>query len=106
MVLKAHFDSRMNSNIAVSKNEMKGEGSLFVVVLGPLKEVGNYIAEVGVDTGNGVVSIGSLTQHFVGSECKALAGRPKVFLFVDTKVGRESAPTTVNTLFNFARFFD
>jgi hypothetical protein len=78
---------RKNSELAIlvsSSGSMENEGSLFVVVIGPLEKVGDSIKEWAVNTGDGrMVSIGSLTQKFVATNCTNLQGRPKVFLFLD-----------------------
>jgi len=59
------------------------DGSLFVVVDAPIRHLGEDEG-LAVDVGGGnLVSIGQLTKKFIATECPALAGKPKVFLFIE-----------------------
>jgi hypothetical protein len=83
----SHFD------FAVSLNGVFiSEGSLFVVVIGPIVDVqspSSYpgqppIKELALRQGDKLVPLGSLTQKFVASKCPSLGGKPKVFIFLNT----------------------
>jgi hypothetical protein len=68
------------------------DGSLFVVVIGPIVDVQSEsshqgqppIRELAVVQGSKEVAIGFLTQKFIISNCPTLGGKPKIFLMLDT----------------------
>jgi hypothetical protein len=71
---------------------MSNEGSLFVVVIAPLKGLekksatGLTVALGGAKT----VPIGHLTNHFATKKCATFAEKPKVFIFIDPEVETNS----------------
>jgi hypothetical protein len=95
----SHFD------FAVSSNGVLGiEGSLFVVVIGPIVDDQSQsahpgqppIKELALRQGNKLVPLGSLTQKFVTSKCPSLGGKPKVFIFLNTENVADGDLTEVN----------
>jgi hypothetical protein len=82
----------------VATNGVLGiDGSIFVVVIGPIVKGRGAIEELAVDQGNGnVVTINVLLQRFVASNCLSLGGKPKVFLFLDPNIGHDSLSDKVN----------
>jgi hypothetical protein len=77
------------------------EGSLIVVVIGPIvefetrKEGQQPIKELALRQGNKLVPLGSLTQKFVASKCPSLGGKPKVFIFLNTETVSDGDLTEV-----------
>jgi hypothetical protein len=80
------------------------EGSLFVVVVGPIvefetrKEGEPPIKEMALRQGNKLVPLGSLTQKFVASNFPSLGGKPKVFIFLNTETVTDGELTEVKKI--------
>lgn len=84
---------------AVSANGMvQREGSLLVVVNCKLR-VSEYVKgqqEWMIDVGKAEIQIGSLLQKFDAVKCPTFAGKPKIFIFIDSLSGADQVPRTVS----------